>query len=145
MTCAVWPTMVARALVMESEKAVRKQYTWSSISMTMRMVIPAFWGICAFAFMHQVTNQDAGDYFLRTVKTAEEVVADENGKGQSPDDQVVASSESKYFAHNEHPNAAYAMPVFLGSYSPDGTDWSYHGGHDCCLYVDARQLLALLE
>ena len=33
---AVWPTAVARALAMESEQAVRKQYCWSSISFAVR-------------------------------------------------------------------------------------------------------------
>jgi SSS family solute:Na+ symporter len=120
MTCAVWPTMVARALVMESETAVKKQYTWSSISMTMRMVIPAFWGICAFAFMHQVANKDVGDYFLRTAKPAEQVAEDGEVKDKSSDGQRVTSSEPEYYSHNKHPNAAYAMPVFLGRLLPMG-------------------------
>ena len=51
MTCAVWPTMVSRALAMESDTAVKRQYTWSSISFAMRMVIPAFWGISAFVYI----------------------------------------------------------------------------------------------
>jgi SSS family solute:Na+ symporter len=64
MTCAVWPTMVSRALAMESEKAVRRQYTWSSVSFAMRMVIPAFWGICAFVFIHEMADPEIVGYFM---------------------------------------------------------------------------------
>ncbi|MDA1232311.1 MAG: sodium:solute symporter family protein, partial [Planctomycetota bacterium] len=48
---AVWPTAVARALAMESERAVRKQYCWSSVSFAIRFIIPYFWGICALVFI----------------------------------------------------------------------------------------------
>ena len=60
MTCAVWPTMVSRALAMESDTAVKRQYTWSSISFAMRMVIPAFWGICAFVFIYHTADSADG-------------------------------------------------------------------------------------
>ncbi|MCB1232545.1 MAG: sodium:solute symporter family protein [Verrucomicrobiae bacterium] len=49
--CAVWPTAVSRALAMESEKAVKRQYMISSISFTIRFMIPYFWGICALVFI----------------------------------------------------------------------------------------------
>ena len=55
---AVWPTAVSRALAMESEKAVRKQYCWSSISFTVRFMLPYFWGICALVF---IAATPAGD------------------------------------------------------------------------------------
>lgn len=48
---AVWPTAVARALAMESEKSLRRQYCWSSISFAARFIIPYFWGICALVFI----------------------------------------------------------------------------------------------
>jgi SSS family solute:Na+ symporter len=64
MTCAVWPTMVSRALAMESESAVKRQYTWSSVSFAMRMVIPAFWGICAFVFIHEMADPEVVGYFM---------------------------------------------------------------------------------
>ncbi len=54
--CAVWPTAVSRALAMESEKAVRRQYMVSSISFTVRFLIPYFWGICALVFIHSSTE-----------------------------------------------------------------------------------------
>jgi SSS family solute:Na+ symporter len=73
MTCAVWPTMVSRALAMESDTAVKRQYTFSSVSFAMRMVIPAFWGICAFVFIHQMADPDVVSYFLPTAE------------GQTPD------------------------------------------------------------
>ena len=49
--CAIWPTAVARALAMESPQAVKKQYMWSSVSFTIRFMVPYFWGICAFVFI----------------------------------------------------------------------------------------------
>jgi SSS family solute:Na+ symporter len=49
--CAIWPTAVARALAMESPRAVQRQYMWSSISFTVRFMIPYFWGVCAFVFI----------------------------------------------------------------------------------------------
>ncbi|MEE2947130.1 MAG: sodium:solute symporter family protein [Verrucomicrobiota bacterium] len=49
--CALWPTAVARALAMESTAALKRQYTWSSISFAIRMIIPALLGTCAFVFV----------------------------------------------------------------------------------------------
>ncbi len=54
-SCAIWPTAVARALSMESPDAVRRQYLWSSLSFTIRFLIPYLWGIAAFSF---VMNND---------------------------------------------------------------------------------------
>lgn len=50
-SCAIWPTAVARALAAESIKTVKKQYMWSSLSFLIRFLIPYFWGICAFVFI----------------------------------------------------------------------------------------------
>jgi len=50
-SCAIWPTSVARALAMESPESVKKQYMWSSVSFLIRFLIPYFWGICAFVFI----------------------------------------------------------------------------------------------
>ena len=52
-SCAVWPTAVARALAMESVEAVKKQYRWSAVSFMIRFMIPYFWGICAFVYITQ--------------------------------------------------------------------------------------------
>ena len=49
--CALWPTAIARALAMESTTALKRQYTWSSISFAIRMIIPNLLGICAFVFV----------------------------------------------------------------------------------------------
>ena len=49
--CALWPTAVARALAMESTAALHKQFTWSSVSFAIRMIIPNLLGICAFVFV----------------------------------------------------------------------------------------------
>lgn len=49
--CALWPTAVARALSAESEESVKKQFMFSSITFAIRMIIPYFWGICAFVFI----------------------------------------------------------------------------------------------
>jgi SSS family solute:Na+ symporter len=50
-SCAVWPTSVARALAAESPKTVKKQFMWGSVSYLIRFLIPYFWGICAFVFI----------------------------------------------------------------------------------------------
>ncbi len=48
---AIWPTAVARALAMESTAAVKRQYLWSSVSFTVRFMIPYFLGISAFVYI----------------------------------------------------------------------------------------------
>ncbi len=40
--CAVWPTAVSRALAMESTAAVKKQFSISAITFTIRFLIPMF-------------------------------------------------------------------------------------------------------
>ena len=74
--CAVWPTAVSRALAMESPQAVKKQYTISAISFTIRFLIPMFWGIAAYTYFanssQEITKmfigeeaiQDAGLYAM---------------------------------------------------------------------------------
>lgn len=49
--CALWPTAVARALAMESTASLKRQYTWSSISFAIRMIIPNLLGVCAFVYV----------------------------------------------------------------------------------------------
>lgn len=56
---AVWPTAVARALAMESTKALKRQYMWSSVSFAVRFMLPMFWGICAFVYV--MTSPDGAD------------------------------------------------------------------------------------
>lgn len=50
-SCAIWPTAIARALAMDSPENVKRQYKWSSVSFLIRFLIPYFWGICAFVFI----------------------------------------------------------------------------------------------
>ncbi len=50
-SCAIWPTAVARALAAESETVVKRQYKWSSLSFMIRFMIPYFWGIGAFVLI----------------------------------------------------------------------------------------------
>ena len=51
-SCAIWPTAIARALAMEKAEDVKTQYKWSSISFLIRFLIPYFWGICAFVYFN---------------------------------------------------------------------------------------------
>lgn len=95
--CAVWPTAVARALAMESPQAVKRQYMWSSISFTIRFLIPYFWGICAFVFI--VTK--APD--LAALIPVDQGDFDAFGK---PGGKPVG--------------VLYAMPIFLGRILPAG-------------------------
>ncbi|MDF1814438.1 MAG: sodium:solute symporter family protein [Verrucomicrobiales bacterium] len=87
---AVWPTAVARALTMKSTRAVRNNYTWSSISFTVRFMIPYFLGICAFVYI--MSSPEALD--LKNLFFPAE------GSGEVPFDNL------------------YAMPVFLGRLIP---------------------------
>ena len=58
-SCAIWPTAIARALSMKSAKDVKTQYKWSSISFLIRFLIPYFWGICAFVYFVNLTDQNS--------------------------------------------------------------------------------------
>ena len=86
---AVWPTAVARALAAESEKTLRRQYVWSSVSFTIRFMLPMFWGICAFVFIKTA----AGGEDLRTLFFPA-------GEGIEPVDDL------------------YALPMFMGRLLP---------------------------
>lgn len=61
--CGIWPTSVARALAMESPEAVKRQFAWSSVSFTIRFMIPYFWGICAFVFILTAAPDLKGAFF----------------------------------------------------------------------------------
>jgi len=50
-SCALWPTAVARALAAEDVATVKKQYMFSSISFMVRFLVPNFLGIAAFVFI----------------------------------------------------------------------------------------------
>ncbi len=49
-SCAIWPTAVARALAMKSVQLVKRQYVFSSILFMIRFLIPYFIGIAAFVY-----------------------------------------------------------------------------------------------
>lgn len=49
-SCAIWPTAVARALAMKSEHLVKKQYMITSVTFMIRFLIPYFIGIAAFVY-----------------------------------------------------------------------------------------------
>ena len=87
---AVWPTAVSRALAMKDTRSVRHNYMWSSISFTVRFMIPYFLGICAFVYI--TSSPEAND--LKTLFFPGE------------------DSEAQAFDN------LYAMPVFLGRLIP---------------------------
>ncbi|MCA9144824.1 MAG: sodium:solute symporter family protein [Planctomycetaceae bacterium] len=91
--CALWPTAVARALAMESTEAVKRGFRWSSISFTIRFLIPYFWGICALVFFVHHEPQLAAAFGI--------------GGESSPNGEPPA-------------NALYAMPLFIGRLLPAG-------------------------
>jgi len=91
--CAVWPTAIARALAMESSTAVKRQFTWSSIAFAIRLIVPCFWGICAFVFVTRMAPE-LGAWFGVGDGSLE--------PGQEPVSPL------------------YAMPIFMGRLLPVG-------------------------
>ena len=49
-SCAIWPTAVARALSMKNSAMVKKQYRYSSLFFMARFLVPYFLGACAFVY-----------------------------------------------------------------------------------------------
>jgi SSS family solute:Na+ symporter len=95
-SCAIWPTSVARALSMDSPKAVKRQYMLGSVSFMIRFLIPCFWGICALVFVLQdpaLREQFFPAGFPAPESLPEGVTAKDN---------------------------LYAMPIFLGRILPVG-------------------------
>ncbi len=91
-SCAIWPTSVARALAMEDESAVKASFRWSSLSFTIRAMLPQFWGICAMVFFVTQAPQLAEAFGLT---------------GSLP-------------AGDKPIKALYAMPLFFGKLLPAG-------------------------
>lgn len=56
-SCALWPTAVARVLAAENEEVVGHLYIWSSIGFMTRFIIPQFLGICALAWLYKLGPQ----------------------------------------------------------------------------------------
>lgn len=95
-SCAIWPTAVARALAMDSPRAVKRQYTLASVSFLIRFLIPCFWGICALVFVLQ--NDSLRQMFFPA--------------GFPPPETMPAGVEAM--------DNLYAMPIFLGRILPVG-------------------------
>jgi solute:Na+ symporter, SSS family len=95
-SCAIWPTAVARALAMDSPQAVKRQYMFASISFLIRFLIPYFWGICAFVFVMQ--HSGWRELFFPAGYPAPGKMPE----GMAPFDNL------------------YAMPLFLGQILPAG-------------------------
>jgi SSS family solute:Na+ symporter len=62
-SCAIWPTAVARALAARSPRVVKRQFMWGGVSFLIRFLIPYFWGVCAFVFIHQVGGRLEAAFF----------------------------------------------------------------------------------
>lgn len=95
-SCGIWPTSVARALAMDSPKAVKRQYMLASISYMIRFLIPYFWGICALVFVLQHPA-------MRTIFFP---------AGFPPPDSLPSGVTAM--------DNLYAMPLFLGRILPMG-------------------------
>ena len=95
-SCAIWPTAVARALSMENAQVVKRQYMFTSVSYLIRFLIPYFWGIAAFVFI----TQDVA--FSNLFFPA----------GYPPPDSLPAGVEVV--------DNLYGMPFFLGKILPAG-------------------------
>ncbi|MDY0165320.1 MAG: sodium:solute symporter family protein [Thermoguttaceae bacterium] len=95
-SCGIWPTAVARALAMDSPKAVKRQYMYTSVSFLIRFLIPYFWGICAFVFVMQ--HADLKQLFF---------------PGGYPAPDTLPEGVAAY-------DNLYAMPLFLGRILPAG-------------------------
>lgn len=58
-SCAVWPTSVARALAAENTGVVKRMYRWSSIGFLVRFLMPYFLGCCAFVYVLETPDLKA--------------------------------------------------------------------------------------
>jgi SSS family solute:Na+ symporter len=52
-SCAIWPTAVARALAARDTGVVRRQFMLASVTFLIRFLLPYFVGICAFVWLAQ--------------------------------------------------------------------------------------------
>jgi SSS family solute:Na+ symporter len=95
-SCAIWPTAVARALAMENAQVVKRQYMFTSVSYLIRFLIPYFWGIAAFVFITNDATFSA--LFFPT--------------GYPAPDPMPAGAEAV--------DNLYGMPFFLGKILPAG-------------------------
>jgi SSS family solute:Na+ symporter len=95
-SCAIWPTAVARALSMENARVVKRQYMFTSVSYLIRFLIPYFWGIAAFVFI--INDATFSALFFPA--------------GYPAPDPLPAGTEAV--------DNLYGMPFFLGKILPAG-------------------------
>lgn len=95
-SCAIWPTAVARALSMENASVVKRQYMFTSVSYLIRFLIPYFWGIAAFVFI--INDATFSALFFPA--------------GYPAPDPLPAGTEAV--------DNLYGMPFFLGKILPAG-------------------------
>lgn len=72
-SCAIWPTSLMRALSCESERVVRRQYTWASLSFALRVIIPCFWGVAAYVLVQNTPELRA--FFLPDEGASQDAVS----------------------------------------------------------------------
>ncbi len=68
-SCAVWPTAVARALAMKTDQLVKQQYMITSITFMIRFLIPNFLGICALVYFSILNPNLFGGFLDGSVQT----------------------------------------------------------------------------
>lgn len=103
-SCAIWPTAVTRALAARNTGVVRRQYTISAVSFTIRFLIPCFLGVCAFVYLVK-----AGATFF-TSTDGQLVPMEAGGK---PDAFALAGAM-------EPSNSIDALPLFIAQILPVG-------------------------
>ncbi|MCI5049668.1 MAG: hypothetical protein MRY32_04980 [Rickettsiales bacterium] len=62
-SCAVWPTALSRVLCIENERTTQRAYLASSLIFLGRMVVPAFLGVCALAYFHDIGTEYLQDQY----------------------------------------------------------------------------------
>ena len=71
---SLWQSGTLRALSARSPRIAKRIYCLSSITFMARFVIPAFWGVCAFAFLALPENADLAARVAGTADAAEGMI-----------------------------------------------------------------------
>ena len=100
-SCAIWPTSVARALAAKDEGVVRRQFMLASVTFLIRFLLPYFVGICAFVWLVQ--------------QGAEFQVGDTWAK-----DQLAARPEAFRLPGGEATSTLLAFPLYVRGTVPSG-------------------------
>lgn len=93
-SCALWPTSVARALSAKSTQVVKRQFMFASCSYAIRNIVPYFWGIGAFVLV--MSTPSLMDAFF-------------------PDGYPIPSG-----MEGKGMDSLYALPIFMGRILPAG-------------------------